>query len=265
MMNILIIGCGKLGLSLAEQLHQQGHQITTISRSPKTVPDGITHICKDIYHLQADDFKTYFDMVYVILSAGKRDLAHYQSAYLHSAEPIYQELQHHPIQKVIYISSTRVYGENHGEWVNDDTPLSAQDELAECLIQAENTWRDYWQEKLVIMRPSGLLRNMNFWQQQAEKMTEIDEYRWLNFIYQPDVIKILALLPQLDMSQLKSSYILTSHQPVLRHEFLNHLRLEQNLTAISVPSNLSTTGKRLQATHLQALLAMADIELQMIY
>lgn len=265
MMNILIIGCGKLGLSLAEQLHQQGHQITTISRSPKTVPDGITHICKDIYHLQADDFKTYFDMVYVILSAGKRDLAHYQSAYLHSAEPIYQELQHHPIQKVIYISSTRVYGENHGEWVNDDTPLSAQDELAECLIQAENTWRDYWQEKLVIMRPSGLLRNMNFWQQQAEKMTEIDEYRWLNFIYQPDVIKILALLPQLDMSQLKSSYILTSHQPVLRHEFLNHLRLKQNLTAISVPSNLNTTGKRLQATHLQALLAMANIELQMIY
>lgn len=264
-MNILVIGCGQLGLALVQQLHQQGHQITTISRSPKIVPDGVLHLCKDIYHLQANDFNSNFDMVYVILSANQRDKAGYQHTYINTAQPIYQALSQHPIQKIVYISSTRVYGENHGEWVNDDTPLSAQDELAECLIQAENTWRDYWQEKLVIMRPSGLLRNMNFWQQQAEKMTEIDEYRWLNFIYQPDVIKILALLPQLDMSQLKSSYILTSHQPVLRHEFLNHLRLEQNLTAISVPSNLNTTGKRLQATHLQALLAMANIELQMIY
>lgn len=264
-MNILVIGCGQLGLALVQQLHQQGHQITTMSRSPKIVPDGVLHLCKDIYHLQANDFNSHFDMVYVILSANQRDKAGYQHTYINTAQPIYQALSQHPIQKIVYISSTRVYGENHGEWVNDDTPLSAQDELAECLIQAENTWRDYWQEKLVIMRPSGLLRNMNFWQQQAEKMTEIDEYRWLNFIYQPDVIKILALLPQLDMSQLKSSYILTSHQPVLRHEFLNHLRLKQNLTAISVPSNLNTTGKRLQATHLQALLAMADIELQMIY
>ncbi|WLF84155.1 NAD-dependent epimerase/dehydratase family protein [Moraxella sp. ZY210820] len=264
-MNILVIGCGQLGLALVQQLHQQGHHITTISRSPKIVPEGVLHICKDIYHLQANDFNDNFDMVYVILSANQRDKAGYQHTYVNTAQPIYQALSQYSIQKIIYISSTRVYGENHGEWVNDDTPLSAQDDLAECLIQAEYTWRDYWKEKLVIMRPSGLLRNMIFWQQQAEKMTEINEYRWLNFIYQHDVVKILALLPQLDMSQLKSSYILTSHQPILRHEFLNHLRSVQNLTAISIPSNLSTTGKRLQASNLQALLAMIHIKLQLVY
>ena len=50
-MHILFIGYGKTSQRLAKQLFEQGHQITTISRSPKFDPYA-THLIQDVQ--QAD-------------------------------------------------------------------------------------------------------------------------------------------------------------------------------------------------------------------
>ncbi len=49
-MHILFIGYGKTSQRVAKQLFTLGHQITTISRSPKTDPD-MTHLLQDIQQL----------------------------------------------------------------------------------------------------------------------------------------------------------------------------------------------------------------------
>lgn len=262
-MNILIIGCGQLGLALAQALHQKGHCVTTISRSAKMVPSGITHFSKNIHDLQADDFDVRFDWVYVILTSAQRDVAGYRETYLQSALPIFQALQHHAIQKIVLISSTRVYGENQGQWVDDMTLPAYHDDMGAVLYQAEQLWSTLWQQKLIIIRPSGLIRNLDFWKEQAKQLQSITEYRWLNFIYQPDVVMILASLPNLSQNRLKAQYILNT-QSILRHDFLNCLRVQQGLEPITIKADLDVTGKRLVATHLEQILPFLDFKLTMI-
>ncbi|MBQ9098151.1 MAG: NAD-binding protein, partial [Clostridia bacterium] len=41
-MNIIIVGCGKIGQNLAEQLNEQGNNITVVDISPEKVQEVST-------------------------------------------------------------------------------------------------------------------------------------------------------------------------------------------------------------------------------
>ena len=62
-MHILFIGYGKTSQRVAKQLFQQGHQITTISRSPKS-DDWAEHLIQDIHQLDLSQVAP-IDAVYV--------------------------------------------------------------------------------------------------------------------------------------------------------------------------------------------------------
>jgi hypothetical protein len=65
-MHIVFIGYGKTSQRVAKQLFAQGHQISTISRSPKTDPFA-QHYVQDVHHLDLSTFAP-IDWVYVLLS-----------------------------------------------------------------------------------------------------------------------------------------------------------------------------------------------------
>lgn len=173
-MNILILGCGQIGQALAEQLTQDAynkdqhqdqvkHHITCVSRTAKTFSyDNIQHLAQDIQSLNFQDLdlshQPSFDWVYVIVSPDERNVDAYQRIFIDTARSVFQALQHHPVQKVIFISSTRVYGEDQGQWINDESIPNTDDSIGQTLIAAEQLWSAYWQEKLTIIRPSGLYR-----------------------------------------------------------------------------------------------------------
>lgn len=259
-MNILILGCGQLGQALAEQLHQAGHQVTAVSRSAKQLSHGITHLSQDIQHLDLTHLNTTFDWVYVILSPSERSLFGYQQAYVNTIQPITQALQHHPVQKLIYISSTRVYGQSQGEIVDDTTPPENHDPYAQILRSAELLWSAYWQDKLTIIRLSGLYRGESErLQQMAKNLEYIDEKHWINLIHRHDVVQILALLPTAE--SLQSSYIFTTNA-VIQSDLLNHIRKKLGFTEIVANAVATFTGKQLVATRLQTLLKQIDYQLQ---
>ena len=62
-MHILFIGYGKTSQRVAKQLFQQGHQITTISRSPKS-DDWAKHLTQDIHQLDLSQVAP-IDAVYI--------------------------------------------------------------------------------------------------------------------------------------------------------------------------------------------------------
>ncbi len=58
--------------------------------------------------------------------------------------------------KIIFISSTSVFGENTGEISEIDLPRP-QTESAKWLLKVENLLRDHFQDRLLIIRPGGLI------------------------------------------------------------------------------------------------------------
>lgn len=262
-MNILILGCGQLGQALTLQLHHAGHQVIAVSRSAKQLAEGITHIEQDILQLDLSAVEQKFDWVYVILSPFERSLYGYQQAYVNTILPITQALRHHPVQKLIYVSSTRVYGENTGHVVDDETAPYNDDPYAQILRSAELLYSAYWQEKLTIVRPSGLYNGESQRLiEMAKNLHEIHELHWINLIHRNDVVNILALLTTLPIEHLQDSYILTAPSAILQYELLNRIRQQRDLKEIIVEKSLPNTGKRLQATRLSTLLQPLNYQWQ---
>ena len=65
-MHILFIGYGKTSQRVAKQLFEQGHQITTISQSPKT-DVWAQHLIQDVHQLNLSQIPP-VDAVYILLS-----------------------------------------------------------------------------------------------------------------------------------------------------------------------------------------------------
>lgn len=246
-MRILILGSGDIGLCLAKVLYKQGHQVTTVSRHSKNIAP-IQHLAQDIRELKlASDMR--FDWVYVILTPEQRSVTAYQAAFIDTARPVFQALETHSIQRVILISSTRVYGENTGQWIDDTTTVATHDPIGQTLIAAEQLWSAYWQEKLTIIRPSGLYRaNSPYWQRRAHECEEISVLHWTNRLHRQDLVGFLSYL--ITVNNLESSYILSDSMPVAESEIINFIRGQNGVSILKNVPSQPATGKRITARRL---------------
>ena len=75
-MHILFIGYGKTSQRVAKQLFEQGHHISTISRSPK-MDCYASHYIQDIHYLDLTQLDP-IDLVYVILAPSQSGIEAYQ-------------------------------------------------------------------------------------------------------------------------------------------------------------------------------------------
>ena len=100
-MHILFIGYGKTSRRVAKQLFEQGHQISTISSSPKT-DSFATHLIQDLHKLNLTTV-TPIDWVYVLLSPKQSAVDGYQQTYLDSVQPIVTALKQHPVQRIVVV------------------------------------------------------------------------------------------------------------------------------------------------------------------
>lgn len=138
--NILIIGSGKLGLSLANTLAEQNFQITaTTTTTEKVSPDE--NINPSITHLDTNEsdqkifmnkFNEYHFDVMVITIPPTRKL----NNYLTTLKKLHQLALSLTIKKVLFVSSTSVWGENLGA-VNENTAMTPKTQSAKDMVSFE--------------------------------------------------------------------------------------------------------------------------------
>ena len=87
-MHILFIGYGKTARRVAKHLFEQGHHLSTISRSAKT-DCYARHYQQDIHQLDLTALPP-IDLVYVLLAPSQTGLEAYQQTYVESIVPIVQ-------------------------------------------------------------------------------------------------------------------------------------------------------------------------------
>ena len=246
-MHILFIGYGKTSQRVAKTLFQQQHQITTISQTPKT-DDFATHLVQDVHQLDLSDIVP-VDAVYVLL-APKYDptqdsIEAYRHTYVESVSPIVKALKDHPVQRVIVVSSTRVYGENHGERVDDDTVPVPCDEQGRLLLDMEQRWQQAYPSECVIVRPAGIYDGLSpRMVKLAETTKTYPNIHWSNRIHINDLANFLVHL--LHVEQFEKSYICSDNMPTPLHERILAIQRELGLAELVVQSD-KETGKRIFA------------------
>ncbi|RYZ88166.1 MAG: NAD-dependent epimerase/dehydratase family protein, partial [Moraxellaceae bacterium] len=222
---------------------------------------GVRHLAQPVQAVDLAGVPA-IDWVYVILSPDARTAEAYQQVFCASLAPLYQALQPHPVQRVVFVSSTSVYGAQQGEWVDENSvinpathPLTA---TAQVLWQAEQQWRERWQNRLIVVRPSGIYgaqrqRLLN-WVKQAKP---VKTGQWTNRIHEADLAGFLSHLLSLaktsvntiNASSDEALYVLTDQCPVQQHKVLDYIA---NLLHLKPLERIESpvTGKRIRSLYL---------------
>ena len=140
-MRVLVAGLGDIGGRAAARLVEQGHEVVGVRRSATPGPDGVTMVRGDLTDeglaTQLPDAP--FDRVLVTVSADGRDPQLYRTAYLEGPVTLLAGLARRgdPVQLVLFTSSSAVYGQRDGEWVDEDSPTEPSSATGAIMLEAE--------------------------------------------------------------------------------------------------------------------------------
>jgi nucleoside-diphosphate-sugar epimerase len=145
MSRIAILGCGYVGLELAGQLVGTGHDVVGVRRSQggldRVEEAGAHPVQADVTDGASLSAVPAVDAVVFAASSGGRDAAAAREVYVEGLQTSIDHFcaREHTPDRLVYTSSTGVYGDHDGAWVDEDTQLDPTTERTEVLVEAERT------------------------------------------------------------------------------------------------------------------------------
>lgn len=137
-MTVLIAGCGDLGTEAGLRFAAAGHRVIGWRRSPEKLPAQLEGAAVDLTgplpEIPADT-----DIVVIATAAAERTEAAYRSAYVDALANLLDAMEHDGVRprRVLFVSSTAVYGENDGGEVDEATPARPSTATGKILREAE--------------------------------------------------------------------------------------------------------------------------------
>ena len=224
-MKILFAGCGDIGCRTGLQLASQ-FDCFGLKRNPQNLPDSISPIAGSLTDLNrvAEVLAEGFDVLVVTLTPDGFSPEAYQKSYVDGAATLATAINNsdHTPRLVIWVSSTSVYGNNQGDWVDERSPAAAQTFSGKLLLQAEEHINALPCATIVV-RFSGIYgpgRTRMLGQILAGKGRPAEPEQWSNRIHSDDCAGVLAhLVRRFDKGQeLDSLYMATDCAPVTQHD-----------------------------------------------
>ncbi|MGO2510229.1 NAD-dependent epimerase/dehydratase family protein [Marinomonas polaris] len=253
MAKILIAGCGDLGSGLATELVAQGHMVTGIRRTKNDFPNGVMGITGDLVEM-SDDTLPDADVVFLIMTPNGRNEEAYRAAYFDTAQVLirrYKDMAKQP--KVFFVSSTSVYGQSQGEWIDENTPAQPTSATANILLETEQSLAAAFSS--VAVRCSGIYGSGRY--RLLETVLSGEDWgtnSWTNRIHRDDVISALVLLANCALSKkaIPAHVIVTDQTPVSMWEVKLWLAtcLEAKVAVSGGEGFVPTSGKRIQGQYL---------------
>ncbi|MGZ4980194.1 MAG: 2-dehydropantoate 2-reductase N-terminal domain-containing protein [Methylobacter sp.] len=195
MAKILIVGCGAIGSELAAVLSAQGHDVTGLKRKPQLSLSGsIRYVAADISS-SADlaGLDSDFTQAFFIVSPDGRDEHGYRAVYETGLDNLLARLPQIPW---LMVSTTSVYGQSQGEWVDEDSVAEPANITSQLIRQAE--------QKLLALNPANIVVRFSGiygpgreyllrLAMQAPAIQQTPPY-FTNRIHQRDCVGVLAFL-----------------------------------------------------------------------
>jgi nucleoside-diphosphate-sugar epimerase len=139
-MNILIAGCGYIGLPLGLSLKDCGHEVTgwvfSKASGNKVSTAGLREVVGDLAKRQDwDAYKQQFDAIIYCPSTRGGTPEDYQRIYMEGMQNALTALKSGG--RFLYTASTSVYGQNDGSLVDEESPTEPQSGGGKILLGAE--------------------------------------------------------------------------------------------------------------------------------
>lgn len=230
---VLICGCGYVGLELGRQLAAAGHAVFGLRRTTAAEVEldaaGITPLVGDVTRL--DDLRRLpgpFDWVVNTVSSTRGGTAEYREVYLGGARNLVTWLRDGPRTRLVYTSSTSVYGQTDGGWVDESSPTQPATETGQVLVETEAALlaaAGSTAVEAIVLRVAGIYGpgRGHLFQEFLRDMARIrgDGSCWLNMIHRDDVAS--AIRAALERGTSGAIYNTADNEPVRQIDFLRWL------------------------------------------
>jgi nucleoside-diphosphate-sugar epimerase len=150
--SLLIVGCGDIGQRVGRILRRRGWRVGAVRRNPVANGPDLEWYAADYTQPGSLAFIESLrpDFVLATFTPMAMDTAGYRRGFAEAAANLLGGLGQHRVKRLIMASSTRVYAETDGGWVDESGPLSTTDPRALAIIEAEQQLLDSNQPTTVV-------------------------------------------------------------------------------------------------------------------
>jgi len=251
--NLLIIGQGDIGLPVTNKLAEDGLSVTGLARSKREhydLDNNAKFMQADALTLSAEQLQD-FTHIAIIVTPDEYSTSGYHDSYLAISQHLTKladKLTN--LVRVVFISSTGIYGQDSGEWIDEDTvPVIPEREASKVILQAEQALQQGFGNKAIIIRPSGIYgreRLMRLRKAREPQKEPVAAAHWSNRIMDRDLVNIIANVLITDAP--KTLYIATDYAPVTTFELGVWLSEQIGETPPAIDDKkTAVTGKRLHS------------------
>lgn len=229
---VLILGCGDLGRRLATLLPDADFQVTGVRRNPPQNSSPALQYCA----ADASDPQQWrhilsrrFDIIVITMTPSERSDEGYRRAYVETCGHLVTHLKQQPAAPLLlFVSSTAVYGQNDGSWVDEDSPTEPRAFNGERLLQAESLIRESGYDHCIV-RFSGIYGpGRNRLIEQVRKGRAVLSQNYTNRIHADDCAGVLAHLihRHVQGSGIDRLYVASDNYPAPMAEVVNWLAMQ---------------------------------------
>lgn len=224
----LIIGFGYLGREIARRWQATGLRVTATTRDSTNfaamTAAGVEPILFDVMTSDASTLPAVDRVVYCV-GFDRRSPYAMRTVYETGVERVLRGIP--KPRRIVYISSTGVYGDANGEWIDETAPTHPEDEGGEACLAAEGACMRVALERgldVVRLRLAGLYgpgRMLHPHELHEGAVLPGDPEAWLNLIHVSDAAA--AVEAAFQQAKTGEVFLVSDGHPVRRRDFYAHL------------------------------------------
>lgn len=202
--SVLIAGCGDVGSRLATQLLNSGWEVHGLRRDVSRLPQGVIGVAGDLFNKDCPPTWPIGAVDYLVYCAAAtdHDEAGYRAAYIQGLQHVLEWLGDYGQvpNRLLFVSSSSVYGQQEGEWVDEKSPTVAAGYSGRVMLEAEKVARDSGIPASIV-RLTGIYgpgREFLLTQVRRGYRVVIDPPLYANRIHVDDAAGLLAFLLEAD-------------------------------------------------------------------
>lgn len=250
--SVLIAGCGDVGSRLANELLPLGWVVHGLRRNISLLPAGVNGVAGDLFNptIPATWPGTALDYLVYCATPTERDEAGYRAAYVEGLQRVLSWLEESGQQpkRIVFVSSSSVYGQQNGEWVDETSPTDASAFSGRIMLEAE-------QVALTSGLPASIVRLTGIYGPGRSDLSNrvrqgysvaIDPPLYGNRIHSDDAAGLLAYLLAADARgvALEDCYIGVDDAPAPLAEVVQWMREYLGVTQWAENSSLRRSGSK---------------------
>ena len=220
----LVIGCGYVGRRVADLWLQNKREVCALTRSKERAHTlraaGMQAIVGDVLDPRSLQLPSVQTMLYAV-GYDRQSSASQREVYVDGLRNVLAAVPN--VERVVYISSTGVYGQANGEWVDEKSPCEPTREGGKACLAAEQLLLESrWGNRSIILRLAGIYGPGRVpAARDAAARLSLNPGGYLNLIHVDDAVNTVLAAER--CGEVPAILVVSDGHPVPRAEYYRHV------------------------------------------